>query len=409
MLPTILLSLALCPALPHAVPAEGGVDRVTLNDGEVLSGRVVLDGPDAVVLVPARGRGEREIPRSEVREVVSVETTLRQVLDRLDALDAADVGGLLDVADLCDSRGLPGEARSLRLRALLLDPLAERAYQGLGGVQRARGWQVQIERRWVSIDDLRPGRRRWREALEYPTAHFLLRTDLPLERALDLALDLERAYLAFYELFRPSLPLRVFAETPEVRVYAESSAYPRGPYAGDSWFDWEDNIVHVRAPAEAARRPLIYEATRALLRNALYASEGPGGRPAVWAELGLCEVFGAAAEAARGLELGRRSRELYAQHAQSTRDVDLNRVLVASPSETYVGTMAPRLRSRAYTLTDYLLFADEGRHRPGFLRYLVGSFRGQGSRGHFESALGVEVGALERAWETHVAKVVEGP
>lgn len=403
-----LALLAILLIAPLVATNDGGSDRVTLASGEVLTGRVVLEDAARLVIVPRRGGKERVVPLVDVRDAITVERTLRKMFERLDALATDDVEGLLDTADFAAVRGVDSLARILRLRALLHDPTSKRAYEALDGAERSRGWQIRIDKTWYTIEELRSARKRWRDAMEHPTPHFVLRTDLPLEQALDLALDLERTYLAFYDLMRPTLPLRVFEERPEVRVYLEEGSYLEPSYGASSWFDWDANIVYVRAEEGATRRPLVYEATRALLRNAFYATKGAGGQVQMWADLGIAEVFAAAAQGEPGktkLDLGTLSRQLYALHAQSNAEVGIDRVLVAAQAEFYVGTIAPRLRSRSYTLTDFLLFAEDATHREKFLRYVMSSFESQGSPTHFEKIFETDVEKIEAAWKKHVEEV----
>jgi hypothetical protein len=72
-----------------------------------------------------------------------------------------------------------------------------------------------------------------RNALELPTSHFLLKSDAEPERVLNLAIDAERAWFAFYDALGPALGLYVFDETPEIHVFADAKDYPAPPTPDD--------------------------------------------------------------------------------------------------------------------------------------------------------------------------------
>ena len=88
---------------------------------------------------------------------------------------------------------------------------------------------LRVRGRFYTLDELKKRVSDWQNALELNTAHFLIRTDGPPERALDLAIDVERAYLTFYTVFGKPLELYVFDEVPEINVFSDPKDFRAPP------------------------------------------------------------------------------------------------------------------------------------------------------------------------------------
>ena len=63
--------------------------------------------------------------------------------------------------------------------------------------------------------------------------------------------------------------------------------------------------------------------------------------------------------------------------------------------------------AEAYTLVHFLLHAENGRRRPGFIAFLKSAFKGQASQTHFKDAIGGTDAEIERAWRAYV-KMISG-
>jgi len=403
--PTSAPALSALPAPGIAVATSDDPDVVSLKNGKQLEGRVLVETPEKVVV---RVKNRRtEVPRAEVTEVRSIERSMAEFLTRYDALASKDVDQLLELASYCESSELLGEAHNLLLRVLTLAPEDERVWTKLGGVRNAKGWRLKVRGRYMTLAQMRERVSDWKNALELTTAHFLLRTDIAPERALDLALNLERAYKTYYEVLGPHLELQVFDEVPEVHVFADRRDYPSPPAPGQvAWFSRSDNTVHVDGTHPDAALAATHELAQLLIHNSFRTTIGDGGAIAPWAERGIAQAFSVALHVEDGVarwEFGRPATVLFAQDAVDKEPLGLRRILTAGNAAFEGGTDATRYAAEAYTLTHFLVNAENGKHRRGFAEYLRSSYKGQGAATHLERALGVELDTVEREWRAFVA------
>lgn len=412
MLDALCLSLlALVPtsapalALPVVTATSDDPDVVVLTNGKQLEGRVLLETAEKVVV---RVKNRRtEVPRAEVAEVRTIERSLAEFLKRYDALAPKDVDGLIALADFCEANELLGEAHNLLVRVLTLAPEDERAWKKLGGVHGPKGWRVKVRGRFLTLAQMRERVSDWKNALELTTAHFLLRTDIAPERALDLALNLERAYATYYEVLGPALELQVFDEVPEVHVFGDRRDYPNPPLPGQvAWFSRTANIIHVDGTHPDAALAATHELAQLLIHNSFRTTIGDGGAIAPWAERGIAQSFAVALQVEDGVarwEFGRPATVLFRQDAVDKEPLGIRRLMTAGNAAFEGGGDAARYAVEAYTLTHFLVNADSGKYRRGFAEYLRSSYKGQGAVTHLVRALGVELDVIEAEWRAFVA------
>src|SRR5262245_37832003 len=193
MLSALLLSL-----VPLVDTERTEPDLVVLASGEEVECRVLYED-DQEVVYGARKK-EKRVPRAEVKQVQSIERSLREFLERHENVAPGDVAGMAALAQFAEESFLPGEARNLWIRILATDPNNDQAWTKLGGVKGRKGWKLQVRGRFYDLEDLRSRVGDWKNALELSTAHFLIRTDGDPLRALDASLDVERACQTFYDV-----------------------------------------------------------------------------------------------------------------------------------------------------------------------------------------------------------------
>jgi hypothetical protein len=129
-----------------------------------------------------------------------------------------------------------------------------------------------------------------------------------------------------------------------------------------------------------------------------------GNLPA-WAREGMARGLARAIQGDAGqmrLELGIPHEASFAHHAQDQDALPLKRVLTAGFGEYDAGKHMERLRAQAYTLTFFLLNAEDGKYREGFADYLRDAFLGKGAATHLEKALGIKIEDLEEEWSAYV-------
>ena len=409
MITALTLSLAPLAAAPLPVqgrkPIRNDFDRIVLTGGKEVKGRV-LWVDDEVVVVRSGGKREKEYERAKVAEIHSVEGSLNEFLDRVDAIeDPDDMAALAELATFCTENGLPGEARLVHLFMLTRDAENALAWEALGGREGKRGWELKDDKRWRSLDDFREHRSEWKNAMELETTHFWLRSDLPLERNIRILVTLEEMYRAYYETMTKNLRLYPFDERPEVHVTKNRKDYLKPPVEQDAWFAPATNTLFVCAEGEGADLPLVVgQFAQGMLLNSFRNTLKRDGQIAPWVTRGLGEWFaGAAVETPlrAKLDLERTSDALFRLHAEADEPLPISRIL----SMTYMELQSPggELGSaQAYTLLYFLARGDDQRHREGLLEYVMGSYRGQSSVTHLEKALGGDLDAIEERWNAFV-------
>lgn len=399
-----LLATAL-PALP--LPLGDEHDLLVFADGKEVPCRVLLE-TESKVVYRARNKTS-EVSRSAVKDVQSVERSLREFLAHFDQVDARDVAALAELASLAESRYLAGEAHATWIRILTLDPENEQAWTKLGGVKRRTGWELRVRGRFYTLEELRTRASDWQNALELRTAHFLIRTDGSPERALDLALDVERAYLTFYDVFGKPLELYVFDEVPEIHVYSDPKDFRAPPTPGrPAWFERSGNVLHVNAQQSAERGTIIAEFTDALIFNAFRRTLARTGELEPWAREGLRQAFAVAARPDPGrlvFDFASPYLPYFQAHASDAKPLSLSQVLRAGFASFDSGSDQARYVAQSYTLFHFLAFYENQKHRLGLANFLRESYLGKGGTSNFLKALGVDETRLETEWSAHVKSV----
>jgi hypothetical protein len=297
------------------------------------------------------------------------------------------------------------------IRVLTLDAENETAWKALGGVHtKRRGWRLRVRGRFYTLEDMRERVSDWKNAMELPTAHFLIRTDIAPERAVDLSVDIERAYLTYYELFGRTLHLYPFDEVPEIRVYSDAKDYERPPNPGVlAWFAPNANILHVDASDPgAAAYAAVSELTEVLMFNSLRRTVGKTGSVPAWAGKGIAQAFAAAYRSDPGhatWDLTQPIRAHFDTHARAEDPLSIKDVVRSGHGSYDAGTDAALRLAQSYTLAHFLSHGSGGELRAGFAEYLVGAFGGQGSSTHLEKALDIRLKDLEERWIAYVDDV----
>lgn len=410
MLSLLALTLTLSLSMPQGggTPAGKPVpDMIRLADGHTLTGRIISETKDELRI--RVGRGAVEVARRDVIEVRSIERSLADFIRRWDEMPRTDRAALAELVRFCESRGLFGEARNLWLRILILDPHSREAAQALGATPYGDSWQLNTGRSWMPLSNYLAAKPRWTNAVDLTTAHFLVHTDLALDKILDATVQLERHYLRFYAMLGPELGLYVFAEVPEVNVYSNSQNYPAPPQMGEeSWFAFGANQLHVLVHEPLDLFMLQRDVTEMLLYNAFRQSSGHNGEIQPWAARGLAEYFAATAGKKVGdpwAPLGTPSQLLFDRELQDPNPLPLYRLMNTARSEFRSGPDGERRSVYAYTFMHFLLNGNANTYREGFFEYLRKAWLGAGGAGLLYQTLGIPQDKLEARWYQHVQAV----
>lgn len=415
MIATLFLaSIALCA--PAAVLATGPAatehddpDTVVLTDGDEIHCRVLYED-DAKVIYSQRGKKAKEVPRSDVESTQTIEKSMREFFEQFDRIDKTNPGQIAELALWCESKELYGEARCAWIRVLTVDPENEEAWNKLGGVHsKSRGWRLKVRGRYYTLEQLRERVEDWKNAMELPTAHFLLKTDIQPERALDVAINIERAYQTYYDLLGPHLMLYVFDDVPEVQIYAEAKRYPSPPTPRQAWFSYSANELYVDASGEVNPPEIVSNLTYCLLFNSFRRTLGKTGSIAPWARRGMAEAFGAAVRTRAGKaewDFDQPYVPYFVAQATDEDPLSMEDVIKAGLASFDSGSKAHRYIAQSYTLMRFLVRAQDGKYLESFAEYLRSSYEGQGSVTHFKKIMGVKkLDELEAEWIAYVKEV----
>lgn len=391
-------SLALALAAADKAP-----DLIRTKDGRELKGRVVYEGPETLRI--QRGASELEVKKANTSEVRTLERSLKEAVKRWDSIRKDDTGALGELANFCDERGLANEARNFRIRILLAGGADAATVKGAGARLVAEKVQIQNDVRWLPVDEWRAPKPRWQDGVEIRTTHFEIRSDQPMDRVLDAAIQLERHYLRFYEFLAPELVLYVFDETPEICFYSrEKDCPPSWTRGQDTWFAPGENKLHVLVKDDIDLKLVVREATDLLLYNAFRRSSGKTGQIPPWSVAGFSEYFGGTAGLKPGdpwAPLGTPYRACFATYLADEKPLEMKQLMRSSLGELNRGPDSARRSAQAYALVHYLMHGDGGAHRDVFFQQLRQAWKGKSIEEDLLRALGTTQEKLQAAVQAH--------
>lgn len=400
MLPRSCAGLAIaCNAL-LAVPAIAA-DRVLLRNGTSVEGRIVFDSPAKLILL--QGTQEVEVEVGEVVEVRSVERSLTELLTRWHAASNNSAGARLELARFARAAELEGEAQLLALGALVLDPSFAAAHEFLGHTLIREVWHVRERKREVPFTQLDSARGDWKNAWQFQTLHYELRTNLPLAQAFTVAVELELLYRAFFTRFRPELGLRDVVERMAVHVHADQASYPGG--SGRIGF-YDRDIDTLMQNAEKGFQPFViaHEGTHQLLENTAVRTRASLGAIPGWIHEGLADTIAYSRSGPLGHAkyAPKSSAAFYFSiHARAKKPYDLARVLTLEAADFSISSHIALGYAQSYTLVHYCLNGEQGKFRAGFFEFLRRCYEGKPSMTAFKSALNIKETEFEAAWHAY--------
>jgi hypothetical protein len=380
--------------------AGGEGDLVVLKNGKSLQGRVVFQDSAAVVL--RQEKRDTRIEKDAVARVQSRAHELDVLLHNASKARLGDVRELELLVSQAEEVGLPGEAAVFWWRMLLLDRDNEVARLALGHKRRGGEWLIPLGARAFDWDKRLALARDWGSAWELASLHYRLRSNLPLEANLDILLDLERLYRAFFELFGAELQLYDVCRPMPVELHADASSYPdSGREFG--YYDPSTDVVQVDCSQTLVFQTLAHEATHQLLYDTAFRERNGSGEIPPWVNEGLAEyVAGAVARTPNLLfQPGRPLAGHFRAHTQAKDPFDLTRVLAFASEDYDVSSDRTLKYAQSYTLVHFLLHGAEGAHRAAFFEYLREVYAGKGSSTDLKRCLRRDWRTLEKAWHDH--------
>ncbi len=403
------MMLFLAPLLLAVAAASGDKpDVVILESGKEIECRVMFED-DSRVLYKAGGSKIKEVARSEVAQVLSIESQMRTFLARFAALDRNNTAALAELALWAESVDLAGEARNLWIRILLVDNENEQAWNKLGGSKGRKGWRIRVRGRYKTLAELRERASEWKTAMELPTAHYLVKTNVDPLLALDVAVDIERIHQMYYDTIGQAMTLYPFDETPELHVYAATDDAPRPPQPGwSAWYERVGNAVLVRG-LEADRHEIRKAVVYMMLTNSFrWAMGNRNGQLPEWSREGVANAFAFALRPSQGdvqIETGVPYVDWFAKQAAFDEPIELKRVLDGDRGSFRTGTDEDKYVIQSYTFVFFLVNASEGKYRDRFVEYLKSAFDGKGAASHFETIFEMKLKDLEPEYAAYVQRI----
>jgi hypothetical protein len=380
-------------------------DVVVLTDGRELEGDVVFEDEEVVVL-REKSRDTR-IEKAKVQEVRSKARDLREVLESALAVDPTNVGGNAQLATLCASKGLPRMASLFWWRVLAADADHAEANEALGHQQRGDKWVIPHRGKHYPLAKRREQAADWGEGWELRTTHYELRSNQPLEIAIESALDFERLYQAFFAVFGADLELYEVLLPMHAEVHSDSKSYPqRGGEAG--YFAPSTNVLQVDASQSSWRSTMAHEATHQLLHNTAVLERTYGGSIPGWLNEAFAEYVEGSVHGEIGrlaIEPGRAVRIHFATHAEAKKPLTLARVLGLAPDDFEANTQSFLMYAQSYSLLYYCMHGEDGRRRDAFLEFVRAAYQGKASPTTFKKLLDVKEKRWEQAWHEFAASM----
>lgn len=391
--------------LPLVLGEVRGGDYVELRNGTKLAGRVVYEDESRVVL--REGSKLREIERGEVKNVVSRASKSREAMRRWHDRKADDPNALLDIVRYCLRMDLEDDARVFARAALIENPADEAAHEALGHQKRPEGWAERVGARWVVCEELDGVHSSWKTAWELASSHYELRSNLDVATAIGALLDLECFYGSFFEVFGRELSLHEVIRPMLAQIHGAGDSFPAALVGRIAYYDASLATVIVDASKGLERGLLIHEATHQILRATADGTRGTTSDIPAWLDEGLAEYMRACMTGPPGrlrFDAKLRIDDHFKQHAAAKEPFDLARLLTFDTGEFHTASRSDLRYAQAYTLVQYCLHGDGGKHRARFFDFVRGAYKSKGSPTHFKAALGIEDDAFEKAWTGYVKR-----
>jgi hypothetical protein len=413
LLARLLVAGTVALAAPAALAGRAGAppDRVELKSGATFGGRVVYED-DKCVLLDENDR-LRRFSRESVASVTTREMLVAEILDRLETLGEHELDQRAAVARRAQEVGLSGEAEIINLGLVLTDPEREDARLALGHKRIGSAWRAPWKGEWLPLSSVARSRYRWANAWEFETAHYRLRTNIDLPTALEVALDLEIAYRAFYEVIGKPLGLHHVSELLEAHVHGDPDALPYLDEHIGGFFDEGSNTLIVDATRTLRRGLLFHEVTHQLLHNTHAGMvAGTGHRLPLWVNEGLAEFM------TTGLDTRERGydfdwAEVSVEHVRAymtARDpITVERVVSLRDADFRHKDRGPVSYAMAYTLVDFCMHADSGRHQGALMRYLAQGYADALAPEDFVTLVADDVKTFEADWRAYVEEYMDEP
>ncbi len=374
-------------------------DAVVLQNGTKLAGIVVYR--DEAELVLRVGTRDTTYAMKDVAKVDARASNLSDMIESWLKGKPGDEEAIHDAANNCQRLELADEETLLRWRLVLAFPDNEQYHKDLGHELREGAWGLRENERWIALKEwLAP--RELKNSWKLASTHFELKTDGQMAPAIDVLLDLECLYLAFFQKFGRELHSYEVVERIKVELQAGKRNFSAPTKAAVSWFDPRANVIYLDGQKGVDRARMLMDGTRALLCNSGSRQRVIDGVIPAWIEAGLSTWVGWNLHG----ELGRAAWDPVPFSAMFKKVVEtdarepikLTKLLNTAPLAFDDSELGQEHYAQAFTFVDFLLGSAGEKYRLRFLEFLRNTYRGKGSPPQFYEAMGLKGPEIEAEW-----------
>lgn len=397
MLP-VLRAIAVVATFAVSATAQADErDSVTLNNGKVRRGRVVLELDSHVLL--RVGTREKKIARKDIAKIDSLAIRHTDLLRRYRQLSRTTAPKMIEFAKDASSAGLEHEARLFYWRAVLLDANHDAAHEALGHTKRGDEWRIRCGSKRLTLEKAREYHSEWNNAWEMRSEHFTVRCSAGLERTINTLFELEYAYRYFLDTFQRDLELRELLETIQVHVYRDRKKFPAAATNVGAYYSPDSNILYTYMVGRSRPVALFHEATHAMLANLTdRAAKGKGALPP-WLDEGWADFMEAVivpeGEGRAGLQPTRRRDDRIRALRSGEKPYSLQRLMNFKYTDYGASSRQAMKYAQSYALFTYMY--EHAEYRETFLEFLREALAGKGQASTFNKLFRSERDTIEKA------------
>lgn len=345
--------------------------------------------------------------------------------------DYGEARALLGFTRYRDSWVSPFAARKLRTGHLWSSRFGWVTRGQLAHYERGeQSWKGQ----WLPAEQVAQFRKSWPNAWQVDTQHYMVRTNVSLERGVSFAEDLEKLHAIFFRLFagfftpreqaallfegnrragfsrqRESGPHRRFRvnfyRTAEEYMHATRPHVKFGLEATTGIYVPATRTAYFYVHEEMDQATVIHEATHQLFFESGQGRQTTGSPANYWVIEGIACYMESFEDCGDHVELGNWDTprlKVGRQRIRRGQYVPIEK-LVRLGLKDFEGPAVYTLYSQSACLCHFLMHHDNGRYREALVRYIEAVCLGQASGETLQDLVGVEYAELERQFREHVA------
>lgn len=292
----VCVLVASAPAVAQRKKQDDGKDRrdrVTLQNGKVLRGRVLNPFWRDELILKVGGNRQR-ISRKQVRDVRTIHEDLHEFFAYRKAMHGK-VKREWFLVEWASSKKLPGIAKLQALAIVLANPKSKdasvtKAREFLGHKKRGETWLWPVANGHKPRAEFVKHHAKWGKALELTGEHFKIKTDAGVERTVEMLFDLERLYLHWMDTFGAGLDMHEALQPIPIHVWASSFTFPKISALQLPYYRVANQTASTFFRPDAKRPEQLFAiATQAMIYATLVEARPTHERShlCAWAEVGL--------------------------------------------------------------------------------------------------------------------------